>query len=306
MPFRSLTVFSYDVDDLLREIAKKNSETDITLYSRKNGDLITTFIVPSKFPDKISSLTDSLFPSDIALVRVEKMNRELGEVLIGMSLMKIQHTVFILGQSVDRAFFSRVLGDAGIASFEFTDLDGISLAEKIESFYRQREGGTTKVVVDQFFKVKSVGTVVLGFVTEGTVRKHQELKASYSDRIFQVRSIQMQDIEVEEAEAGSRVGLALKNADLDDLDRGVILSESESGYFTEIKGEVSLHKSVRREFPDTYEVFIADSMRYQRGTISGEELKMDRKFADTKKEYVLVNPNVTPRIIGTFRPARTN
>jgi selenocysteine-specific translation elongation factor len=43
-----------------------------------------------------------------------------------------------------------------------------------------------------------------------------------------VRSIQVQDEDCETAEAGTRVGLALKGATLDELGRGSILTASDT------------------------------------------------------------------------------
>lgn len=305
MEFRSLTVFAYNADEDIREIAKKNSETDMTLYSRKNGDLITTFLSPTKYPDKVSALTDSLYPADLAIIHVAQIDRSLGEVLLGISLSAIRHTLIRTDAAVDRAFLERILKEAHLESYEFTDLSGLPLAEKIESFYAPASTGKTMILVDQFFKVKSVGIVILGFVISGTARKHQELTASYSDRKVQVKSIQMQDIEVDEAPAGSRVGLALKNIDIDELDRGVVLTDSEISYFTESEGEILLHPSVKREFPASFEVFVSDCMRYQRGTFSKGKLTLDRKIAKIKEKYVLATPNQTPRIIGVFRPSES-
>lgn len=303
MAFRSLTVFAYRADDEIREIAKKNSETDITIYSRKNGDLITTFISPTRYPEKISALTDSIYPAHIALIHVSEIGKELGEVLVALSLMKIKHTLLLVDPAVNGAFLEKILKEARIGEYEVTDLTGLPLADKIESLYSPGKEENTTVVVDQFFKVKSVGMVILGFVISGTVRKHQDLKASYSDKDVQVKSIQMQDIEVDEAPAGSRVGLALKNIDLDELDRGVILADSELKYFNESHGELNIHPSIKRNIPDSLEVFVSDCMRYQRGTFTKGTLAVDKKVARVKNEFVLANPNLTPRIIGVFRPS---
>lgn len=303
MTFRSQTVFAYNSEEDLREMAKKNSETDITLYSRKNGDLITTFISPAKYPEKISSLTDSLYPADIALITVNSVNRELGEILITLGLMKTRHVILKVDTSVDRSFLERILKDAKIKSYEMTDSSGIELAEKIEKLMMEESGAGVRVVVDQAFKVKSVGTVILGFVLSGTVKKHMDLNVAYSDKVAQVRSIQMQDIDVQEAPAGSRVGLAVKNVDIDELERGTFLTDQDVDYLTELKGELIAVGKLKDNLPESFEVFVADCMRYQRGTYSKGILRMDRKIANLKKEFVLANPNLSPRIIGTFRQA---
>ena len=81
------------------------------------------------------------------------------------------------------------------------------------------------MIIDHFFKVKSVGTVALGFVLSGTLKKHQTLYLNPTGLQAQVRSIQMNDVDYDQAPAGSRVGLALKNVDVDDMERGYLLEE---------------------------------------------------------------------------------
>ena len=83
----SLTLFAYNSAEFLREVSKKGTSSDIEFYERKSDDLILTIVNPSRYPEKISSLTDSIFPSDVALVNVTQLNRELGEVIVALDLM---------------------------------------------------------------------------------------------------------------------------------------------------------------------------------------------------------------------------
>jgi len=98
------------------------------------------------------------------------------------------------------------------------------------------------VVVDHSFSVKGVGEVILGFVKEGVVRKYDKLMLLPAKKEAIVRSIQMQDEEYDEAEAGSRVGLALKGATVDELKRGSVLSASTS-VMMDTKLKLSFQKS---------------------------------------------------------------
>jgi selenocysteine-specific translation elongation factor len=80
------------------------------------------------------------------------------------------------------------------------------------------------VPVDHAFNVKGVGVVVLGIVVNGSVVKHAKLKALPSSKIAEVRSIQKHDDEFETASLGDRVGFALKGVEVEDVDRGVVLT----------------------------------------------------------------------------------
>ncbi|EQD44859.1 elongation factor Tu domain 2 protein, partial [mine drainage metagenome] len=150
--------------------------------------------------------------------------------------------------------------------------------------------------IDHFFGVKSVGTVALGFVLSGKVEKHQDLLLSYLDRKVQVRSIQMHDVDVDAAGPGARVGLALKNADPEELERGMILSENEMKYTSSMETGIATHRSVKK-FPDgQVEVFVSDYMRYQRGFYDGKSLIMDKRICIPGKSMVMSSPVVVPRV----------
>ncbi|MGC8632722.1 MAG: translation elongation factor [Thermoprotei archaeon] len=72
------------------------------------------------------------------------------------------------------------------------------------------------VCVDRLFPVKGVGPVALGF-TFASISVHQELRAIPSGKLLQVRSIQVLDEDQEEVGLGIRVGLALKGAQMEEL-----------------------------------------------------------------------------------------
>ena len=63
----------------------------------------------------------------------------------------------------------------------------------------------------------------LGFVKKGIVRKYDKLTLLPANKEVMVRSIQIQDEDHEQAEAGPRVGLAMKGAPIEDLKRGSVL-----------------------------------------------------------------------------------
>ena len=103
--------------------------------------------------------------------------------------------------------------------------------------------GKGVVPVDAHFNVKGVGVVVLGSVAQGMIKKHETLKVLPTDKTAQIRSIQKHDDDAESAITGDRVGLALKNIESEDLDRGYVLtSDPAVKYATTITGKAQLVK----------------------------------------------------------------
>jgi selenocysteine-specific translation elongation factor len=84
------------------------------------------------------------------------------------------------------------------------------------------------VPVDHAFNVKGVGVVILGIVVAGVIEKHASLNVLPVAKKAQVRSIQKHDEEFDVAGEGDRVGLALKNVEVKDLDRGAVLTNDPS------------------------------------------------------------------------------
>jgi len=99
------------------------------------------------------------------------------------------------------------------------------------------------VAVDHYFNVRGVGAVALGVVKTGQVHRHDRLYALPTAKGGTLRSIQKHDDDYQTAEKGDRVGLALKNLSVEDLQRGCVLANDESLHKTnEIAGEVDMVK----------------------------------------------------------------
>ncbi len=94
--------------------------------------------------------------------------------------------------------------------------------------------------------MKGVGEVVLGFVNQGTLHKHDKLLLLPMKKEIIIRSIQMQDNDFDEASAGSRVGLAIKGATVDELSRGFLLCHPDTA---ETGSKLTLSFSKNRYYP---------------------------------------------------------
>ncbi|MFW3147057.1 MAG: EF-Tu/IF-2/RF-3 family GTPase [Thermoplasmatota archaeon] len=214
--------------DWTRNVGKETSSTSIGIGALKRGERIITTVYPSKYPEKIWSLLFPMYLSGSVFLNVRKIDRELGETIIALDLLGMKKGRIHVGELVDTSLLKNIVKGTVVETYTPFDPEPAALREELFELPIVDNSGNTNVVVDQAFNVKGVGCVVLGFVTSGIVEKHQELFTKPGGNRTVVRSIQLHDKDHERASAGSRVGLALKNIEPEDLPRGCSLSPASS------------------------------------------------------------------------------
>ncbi len=215
--------------ELADKIAKKGGETDVTQYNHKEGDRSLTIFVPAKYPDKIQGVSYALQAVDHVVIVVDELNRELGEQIVACDAAEKKQGFILLRNYIQPDQVQPLIKGTNLEGYEVLDTEEPGLLrEKFMQLSSMENPGETRVDVDQHFNVKGVGTVVLGVVNRGEVKKHQELIVHPGTKKCIVRSIQVHDTDMDTAGVGSRVGLALKNIDSDDLDRGNILAPADT------------------------------------------------------------------------------
>jgi selenocysteine-specific translation elongation factor len=154
----------------------------------------------------------------------------------------IKSGYFVLRNYIPKEKIQPLIKGTSIEGFEFIEDDSNMLREKLIAEAAQvnpianQQVGT--VPVDHAFNVKGVGVVILGIVVNGQVEKHAKLKVLPGSKTAEVRSIQKHDDEFETASVGDRVGFALKNVEVEEVDRGVVLT-NDTAIKTSTKFEVT-------------------------------------------------------------------
>ena len=214
-----------------KDLGKRGTSSDITLYDAKRGQDTVSFIEPTKYPERLAPLFYACSIADAALVVVEEVNAQFGECVIMLDALKVQHGVIILKNYIPRETLAPLLKGTVLESYAFVDEDFVALRESFLDEAAARvpgeESGQGSVTVDHHFNVKGVGTVILGHVVRGAIHRHDDLRALPGTKTAQVRSIQKHDDDFDVATIGDRVGLALKGIDSEDLDRGFVLTNQE-------------------------------------------------------------------------------
>jgi selenocysteine-specific translation elongation factor len=207
--------------------AKKSTSTDITLYDLKKGEDTVSLIEPTRYPERLAPLFYAATEAKKAIVVIDELNANLGESIVMLQCCGIKSGYFILRNYVPREKIEPLIKGTILEKFEFIQDDPNLLREKLltEASQQKSPASTTgTAVVDHAFNVKGVGVVVLGVVTNGTVAKHATLNVRPGAKTATVRSIQKHDDEFDTATEGDRVGFALKNVEVEDVDRGAVLT----------------------------------------------------------------------------------
>ena len=225
----NLTVAVIGPEGYAGHLGKKGTVSDITFYNQKRDDVTVTYIEPSRYPEKLSSLFFSLSMAGMALLIVDEINAVFGECVLMLDMAGIKKGVLVLRNYLSEEQVAPLVKGTVVEHYSLHADDHGHLRElfleeagKVQPLSEGSTGGS--VPVDHHFPVKGVGIVVLGGVAEGTIRAHDQLKVLPTGKVAHLRSIQKHDDDVTEASAGDRVGLALKGVEADDLDRGYVLS----------------------------------------------------------------------------------
>lgn len=224
----NLNVAVIGPNDFAKDLGKKGTASDITLYDLKQGTDTVTFIEPTKYPDRLAPLFYAVSMADRALVIVEAINAQLGECIVMLQCAAVKDGYIVLRNYLTPEQLAPLVKGTVLESYRYVEEDKTMLREMLLEEARSRpapqDQGRGAVPIDHFFNVKGVGTVILGYVAQGRIEKHDELRVLPTERSALVRSIQKHDDDFDDAVHGDRVGLALKSIDVEQLDRGYVLT----------------------------------------------------------------------------------
>jgi selenocysteine-specific translation elongation factor len=236
---KGLTVAVLGNADMAAALGKKGTISDVSFFNLKKGDLGITYVYPSRYPEKLQSLATALGMSDVALLVVDKLDKDLGEQIVGIDNFGIKKGFIVLRNYIGEDQLKPFIAGTTLESFKVHEDSARVLNDTFEAIKLDPIEGPVMVPIDHFFNVKGVGTVALGCVRRGSIKSHDELEAFPTGKKAFVRSIQVHDDDVQEAPYGSRVGLALKGIEADELFRGVVLAP---------KGTLKAPTSIELEF----------------------------------------------------------
>ncbi|TAJ44301.1 EF-Tu/IF-2/RF-3 family GTPase [Methanofollis fontis] len=266
----NLTVAVIGPAGYAKDLGKKGTSTDITFYNLKKGHNTVTIIEPTRYPERLAPLFFSVSLADAAIVVVDELNAAFGECLLMLGAAGITKGYLVLRNYLSPDQVKPLLKGTALEGYAFIEDDAIALREELLGAVEQMDqappadGKTCIVPIDHFFNVRGIGTVILGSVAAGRLKKHDSLTIQPIGKTALVRSIQKHDDDVDDAYAGDRVGLALKNVDYEDLDRGYVLTNDPAiASGTAITGRLDLVPFWKAPITEGMVLHIGYWMQYQ-------------------------------------------
>ncbi|BCU70374.1 translation elongation factor [Stygiolobus caldivivus] len=274
----SITTVLASNEELAKTTAEKlGKKTENNIYYRKIGDLIRSVLTPQKLLDQAEALSIS---SSFYLVMNQLTSLE-GELAL---LAEASGLKGVVVPPPDKETFNKVFKELSIVNMvsDFTELD-----EPVSDL--------GYVYIDRAFNVKGVGVVVLGFaLTE--VRAHDKLIALPMKKEVEVKSIQVLDEDQEGVLPGTRIGFALRNVKLEDIEGVTALVKPGVKTTNVISGYTKFKWS-----SDATSVHVVAGGFKILATINGNEIKLNGEIPVTIKRAIILNMNAkpkTPRVYG--------
>ena len=221
--------------DLASEFGKKGTESDLTLYDRKESDVIKTWVIPNGFPEKIQPLFQAINLAEYVIFHVDKLDKFTGEQIIALDSLKKEKGILSHTFDVDESKLNMMIKGTVVENYTRVEQDKIK--EEMNTLEPITNDNPAELLIDHCFDVKGVGTVILGKVSNGTIKQYDNLKLYPHNIDVLIKSIQMHDDPVPESVCPARVGLAVKGAKPDEVGRGDVISVEGA---VEIKTEIEL------------------------------------------------------------------
>ncbi|MDE1828304.1 MAG: hypothetical protein KGH65_04040 [Candidatus Micrarchaeota archaeon] len=232
-------VVAIPLDKKLAEfIGKGGAEGSINFYNRKMGEDVIVGLAPSSLEDKFYAVAETFLISQQILVSTANIDKLLGEILVACSLLD-KHVIFTNENDITNFL-------AGIKIPDYEIIPREQLVERILAIKKNPTDGEPRVDIDHAFPVKGIGSVVLGIVTRGTIKVHEELYHS-SGKTINVKSMQSQDVDIQTAGPGTRVGIAVKGIEHDEISKGDLFTKAKTPRVGQIKATIRVSEIAKEE-----------------------------------------------------------
>jgi selenocysteine-specific translation elongation factor len=305
----NLTIGIFGDKDFAKTLGKKGTSNDMELFNHGSANSMFTYVTINS--DKIQPLLQILNMIDIPILIINEITKEIGELIIAIDQMNFNKGFILHNKSITKEQFEPIIKDTSLEKFDIMLKDSTEIRIKLEQVNLKIKDTENLIVpIDNYFQVKSVGTVILGIVKEGIIKKYDKLVLEPLGKEILVKSIQSKDKDVNEANERTRVGLCIKGIELKDLKRGQIITKKDYLKKTKnLKIKIKLSKYYKEKINIGKHIFlnvglnttIAKITEINNNIITIEtewEIAYNKEIPYLTKVIIAKTEQTLPRIIG--------
>ena len=289
-------IFGSNAQELAKKLGKAGTINDMAIYNHGSSEGVFTYVCVNS--EKIQTLMQAVGMIDVPVLAISDLNAVVGEQIVAIAEYDFDRG-FVLLENISEEQIAPLVKGTCIEKFSIVK-DSVSLVEELKKIHIER-GGELMIPIDNYFNVKSVGTVALGLVKSGGLKKYDKVLIEPLGKEVMIKGIQSQDKDFEQTDHGMRVGLNLKGIEADELKRGyVVCSSAKKSKLLKLK----FHKSKysREQLKENDPVFVSAGLFVTTAKVksSGELLELDceHEICVTEKMLIATTKQTAPRIIG--------
>lgn len=270
-----ITVLSSEEKDAINiaSMLGKRDKMEERVYYRRIGELVRSVLIPST--DSILEVARAISISSSFYLSMPRFTWIEGELALLAESANIPGVVLTSDVEMFMKLFKE-LNISKLVSTEFRELDGDAADRGL-------------VFIDRAFNVKGVGVVVLGYALT-RVAVHDKFIVYPVNREVEIRSIQVLDDDQEEVMPGTRVGLALRNIRLEDMEDVQALVKPDIRFTNSINNFTKFKWS-----DDAREVHVVFNGIKVMGRLENGEVKLSRELPLVNGRALVINVNAKPR-----------
>jgi len=293
-----LSVGIFGNNEFMKKLGKQGTINDIMIYNHASSEGVFTFLSPNSPENKIQPILQVINIIDIPVIVSDSITKELAEQIIFLDAFGFEKG-FIISKSED---LKKIIKNTSLEKYEFLE-DEKELREKLKECRSKEIVDKVWIPVDNYFNVKSVGTVVLCIVKGGSVKKHEKLILQPLNKEVLIKGIQSQDKDIDQVETGMRGGLNIKGAEADEIKRGYVLCK-EASVSKKVNIDFTKNKYSKENLEKGLSVFFSIGLQVIAGKVEDDlsiSLEHPAVFFPNQKCTIISTKQTMPRIIGTGR-----
>ncbi len=218
-------LFYKDEEGRLNDLKSKHIESiggmNVYLWKDKKEIILTA----EDYPKTINTVLKILSLSENAILYLNDLSAYTAELALALEYSDVKNKIIIYDDEIVlkkfREFFKK---------YKIGQAEGINISNKNVYEPVKCEGKEEKTVmsIDKNFVVKGIGDVAIGFIAKGSIKKGAHLFLLPSKDKIVIKNIQIMDVDVNEAEAGKYVGLALGGTNETEVKNSYFISDDDA------------------------------------------------------------------------------